>query len=87
MINQGLNPPPVWLTAALVRGNTALRAWIDDDIRCVCIAIDGTPCPVLLGVTASGAENLHRAITAALADLASRKYEEDGEKVEASTYD
>lgn len=87
MINQGLNPPPVWLTAALVRGNTALRVWIDDDIRCVCIAIDGTPCPVLLGVTASGAENLHRAITTALADLASRQYEEDGEKVEASTDD
>ncbi|MGH3547137.1 MAG: hypothetical protein ACRDQU_03240 [Pseudonocardiaceae bacterium] len=87
MINQGLNPPPVWLTAAMVRGNTALRVWIDDDIRCVCVAIDGTPCPVLLGVTASGAENLHRAITAGLADLASRQYEKGGEKTAASTDD
>jgi hypothetical protein len=87
VINQGLNPPPVWLTAAVVRGNTALRVWIDDDIRCVCIAIDGTPCPVLLGVTAPGAENLHRAIAAGLADLASRQYHESGEKTSAGTND
>ena len=87
MINQGLNPPPVWLTAALVRGNTALRVWIDDDIRCVCVAVDGTPCPVLLGVTPSGAENLHGAITTGLADLASRQYEEGGEETAASTDD
>jgi hypothetical protein len=87
VINQGLNPPPVLLTAALVRGNTALRVWIDDDIRCVCVAIDGTPCPVLLGVTASGADNLHRAITAGIADLASHQHKGSGEKTAAGTDD
>ena len=73
MIKQGSDWLSMRLTAAVVRGNTELRVWIDDDTRCVCIEIDGTPCPVLLGVTPSGAENLHAAITTGLANLASFK--------------
>jgi hypothetical protein len=80
VINQRSNPSPTRLTAAVVRGNTALRVWIDDDIRCACIEIDGTPSPVLLGVTLSGAENLHTAITTGLVDLASRHHEGSGER-------
>jgi hypothetical protein len=79
VINQGPNLWPARLTAAVVRGNTALRIWIDDDIRCVCIEMDGTPSPVLLGVTPSGAVNLHRAITIGLADLASGQQRNTGD--------
>jgi hypothetical protein len=79
VINQGSHPWPVRLTAAVVRGNTALQVWIDDDIQCVCIEIDGTPSPVLLGVTPSGAENLRTAITTGLADLASREQRKTGD--------
>ena len=85
MISQGPSLWPVGLTAAVVRGNTALRIWIDDDIRCVCIEIDGRPCPVLLGVTASGAENLHTAISTGLTELASRQQESTGEQTSAGT--
>ncbi len=87
MIKLGSNRLPVGLTAAVVRGNTELRVWIDDDIRCVCIEVHGTPCPVLLGVTASGAENLHTAITTGLAELATRQQEGTGEQTSAGTDD
>ncbi len=73
MIKQEPNRWSVVLTAAIVRGNTDLQVWIDGDIRWVCIKINGTPCPVLLGVTTSGAENLHTAITTGLRNLASRQ--------------
>ena len=53
---------PGQLTAAVVRGNTELRVRLDEDVPCVCVEIDGTPCHVLLGVTAAGAENLRRVI-------------------------
>jgi hypothetical protein len=87
VINQGPNLWPVRLTAAVVRGNTALRIWIDDDIRCVCIEMDGTPSPVLLGVTPSGAVNLHRAITIGLTDLASGQQRNTGDINSAGTDD
>jgi hypothetical protein len=64
---------PGKLTAAVVRGNTALRVRLDEDVPCVCVEIDGTPCHVLLGVTATGAENLRRVIANGLAELAARQ--------------
>ena len=64
---------PGKLTAAVVRGNTALRVRLDEDVPCVCVEIDGTPCHVLLGVTAAGAENLRRVIATGLAELAVRR--------------
>jgi hypothetical protein len=85
VIKQGPNRLSMRLTAAVVRGNTELRVWIDDDTRCVCIEIDGTPCPVLLGVTPSGAENLHTAIATGLADLASREQRDTGDQNSAGT--
>ena len=39
----------------------------------MCVEIDGTPCHVLLGVTAAGAENLHTAIATGLAELTARR--------------
>ena len=85
MIRQRPTRLPARLTAAVVRGNTDLRVWIDDDTRCVCIEIDGRPCPVLLGVTASGAENLHTAITTGLAELASRQQGSSREQTSGGT--
>jgi hypothetical protein len=64
---------PGQLTAAVVRGNTELRVRLDEDVPCVCVEIDGTPCHVLLGVTAAGAENLRRVIATGLAELAVRR--------------
>ncbi len=64
---------PGQLTAAVVRGNTELRVRLDEDVPCVCVEIDGTPCRVLLGVTAAGAENLHTAIATGLAELTARR--------------
>jgi hypothetical protein len=79
VIKQGPNRLPVRLTAAVVRGNTELQVWIDDDTPCVCIEINGIPYPVLLGITPSGAENLHTAITTGLADLTSRVQRKTGD--------
>lgn len=87
MINKESNLWPVRLTAAVVRGSTGLRVWIDDDIQCVCIEIDGTPSPVLLGVTPSGAENLRTAITTGLADLASREQRKTADLDSVNTND
>lgn len=64
---------PVRLTAAMVRGTTNLRVRIDEEISCVCVDLDGAPYPIVLGVTPTGAENLHAAIAAGLADLAIRQ--------------
>jgi hypothetical protein len=87
VINKESNLWPVRLTAAVVRGSTGLRVWIDDDIQCVCIEIDGTPSPVLLGVTPSGAENLRTAITTGLADLASREQRKTADLDSVNTND
>lgn len=65
------NPSP-WLgqlTAVMIRSHTELRVRVDEEMSCVCVEMDGTPCPVLLGVTPSGAENLRTAIDDGLADL------------------
>jgi hypothetical protein len=58
------------LTAVMIRGNTELRVRVDEEMSCVLVEMDGTPHPVLLGVTVTGAENLHTVIAAGLADLA-----------------
>jgi hypothetical protein len=87
VIKQRSDRLPVRLTAAVVRGSTELRTWIDEDTSCVCIEIDGTPCPVLLGVTVTGAENLRTAITTGHADLASRRQKSTGDQTPAGTDD
>jgi hypothetical protein len=85
VINQGSNCWPVRLTAAVVRGNTKLRVRIDHETQCVCIEMDGTPCPILLGVTPSGAEALSKAISTGLAELAS--HQPSAEQATADTHD
>ncbi|MGH3833857.1 MAG: hypothetical protein ACRDRS_26035 [Pseudonocardiaceae bacterium] len=68
--------PHLWLgplTAVMIRGYTELRMRVDEDMSCVVVTMDGTPFPVLLGVTTAGAENLRTAIATGLVDLASRR--------------
>ncbi|MGH3718155.1 MAG: hypothetical protein ACRDRI_04795 [Pseudonocardiaceae bacterium] len=60
---------------------------VDEDMACVVVTMDGTPCPVLLGVTTVGAENLCAAIATGLADLASRRQSHTGEKTAVGTDD
>jgi len=85
VINQGSSPWPVRLTAAVVRGNTKLRVWIDYETQCVCVEMDGTPCPILLGITPSGAESLHKVISSGLVDLASRQQAKTADQISAGT--
>jgi hypothetical protein len=85
VINHGSNCWPVRLTAAVVRGNTKLRVRIDHETQCVCIEMDGTSCPILLGVTPSGAEALSKAISTGLAELASQQ--PSAEQTTADTHD
>jgi hypothetical protein len=85
VINQGSSYWPVRLTAAVIRGNTKLRVRIDRETQCVCIEMDGTPCPILLGVTPSGAETLRKAISTGLAELASQQ--PSAEQTTADTHD
>ena len=80
MIKQEPSRLPARLTAAVVQENTEPQVPIDDDTRCVCIEIDDTPCPVLLGMTAFGAENVHTPITTGLIDLVSRQQESTGDR-------
>lgn len=80
--------PHLWpgrLTAVMIRGATELRLRVDEKMSCVCIEIDGTPYPVLLGVTATGAENLRTTITTGLADLAARRQASAGDKTATRT--
>jgi len=53
---------------------------VDEKMSCVLVEMDGTPCPVLLGVTVTGAENLHIAITTGLVDLAVRQQKTSGDQ-------
>ncbi len=76
---------PGQFTAAVVRGNTELRVRVDEDVPCVCIEIDGTPCHVLLGVTATGANNLHTVIATGLTELAARQQKSGGDATQAGT--
>jgi hypothetical protein len=85
VIKQRPDRLPMRLTAAVVRGTTDLRVWVGDDTSCVCIEIGDTPCPVLLGVTVTGAENLHTAIASGLANLASRRQKSTGDQTPLST--
>ncbi|MGH3772282.1 MAG: hypothetical protein ACRDRW_12950 [Pseudonocardiaceae bacterium] len=75
------------LTAVMIRDHTELRVRVDEDMACVVVTMDGTPCPVLLGVTTTGAENLCAAITTGLTDLASRRQSHAGEKTVVGTDD
>lgn len=61
------------LTAVMIRGYTELCVRVDEDMSCVVVEMDGTPCRVLLGVTTAGAENLCTAIATGLAVLESRR--------------
>lgn len=73
--------PHLWLgrlTAVMIRGHTELRVRVDEEMSRVLVEMDGTPCPVLLGVTATGAENLRTAIATGLVDLASRRHKNTG---------
>lgn len=81
----GIQLLAVRLTAAVVRGNTKLRVRIDHETQCVCIEMDGKPCPILLGVTPSGAEALSKAISTGLAELASQQ--PSAEQTTADTHD
>ncbi|MGH3719172.1 MAG: hypothetical protein ACRDRI_10110 [Pseudonocardiaceae bacterium] len=80
--------PHQWLgplTAVMIRGHTELRVRVDEDMACVVVTMDGTPCTVLLGVTTAGAENLYAAIATGLADLTSRRQSHTGDKTVAGT--
>lgn len=68
--------PSLWLgrlSAVMVRGHTELRVRVDEEMSCVLVEMGGSPCPVLLGVTVTGAENLRAAIDTGLVDLESRR--------------
>ncbi|MGH3772275.1 MAG: hypothetical protein ACRDRW_12915 [Pseudonocardiaceae bacterium] len=58
---------------------------VDEDMACVVVTMDGTPCQVLLGVTTTGAENLCTAIATGLADLTSRQQSHAGDKTTVGT--
>jgi hypothetical protein len=73
------------LTAVMIRGHTELRVRVDEGMSCVLVELDGTPCPVLLGVTATGAENLRTAIATGLADLAALRQTSPGGTTQAGT--
>lgn len=75
------------LTAVVIRGHTDLRVRINEETMCVCVEMDGTPCPVLLGVTPSGAENLRTAIDKGLADLAARRQANSDDSTTADSDD
>lgn len=80
--------PHLWLgpwTAVMIRGCTELRVRVDEEMSCVVVTMEGTPCPVLLGVTTAGAENLRAAIATGLADLASRRPSRAGDKTAVGT--
>lgn len=80
--------PGLWLgqlTVVMVRGHTELRVRVDEEMSCVLVEMDGTPCPVLLGVTVTGAENLRAAIDTGLVDLQSRRQASAGDKTSAGT--
>jgi hypothetical protein len=75
--------PHLWLgrlTAAMIRGQTELHVRVDEEMSCVLVEMDGTPYQVLLGVTMTGAENLHTAITTGLNDLAVRQQKTTGDQ-------
>ncbi|MGH3909159.1 MAG: hypothetical protein ACRDTE_34030 [Pseudonocardiaceae bacterium] len=80
--------PHLWmgrLTTVMIRGHTELRVRAHEEMSCVCIEMDCTPCAVLLGVTPTGAENLRTAIDTGLADLASRRQTRTVEASRAGT--
>lgn len=82
--------PHLWmgrLTAVMIRGHTELRVRVDEEMRCVLIEMDGTPCPVLLGVTPTGAENLRTALETGLEDLATRRQTPTADTTRAGTDD
>lgn len=75
--------PHLWLgqlTAVMVRGHTELSVRVGEKMSCVLVEMDGTPCPALLGVTATGAENLRTKIATGLADLASQRRKSTGDQ-------
>lgn len=74
-----------WLTTVMIRGHNKLRMHVDEEMSCVLVEMDGTPRPVLLGVTVTGAENLHTAIATGLADLAVRQHKTTGDQTQLST--
>ncbi|MGH3964657.1 MAG: hypothetical protein ACRDRY_15595 [Pseudonocardiaceae bacterium] len=79
--------PHLWLgrlTAVMIRGHKELRVRVDEEMSCVLVEMDGTPCPVLLGVTATGAENLRTAIATGLTELASRQQKTTGDQTSSS---
>jgi cyanophycinase-like exopeptidase len=45
------------LTAVMVRGYTELRMRVDEDMSCVVVEMDGTPCPVAGDKTAAGTDD------------------------------
>lgn len=73
------------LTAVMIRGYTELCGRVDEDMSCVVVERDGTPCPVPWGVTMAGVENLCPAIAAGLADLASRRQKSTGDQTLSGT--
>jgi hypothetical protein len=80
--------PHLWLgrlTVVMIRSQTELRVRVGEEMSCVLVEIDGTPCPVLLGVTVTGANNLHKAIATGLADLAVRQQKTTGDQTPLST--
>ncbi|MGH3831478.1 MAG: hypothetical protein ACRDRS_13710 [Pseudonocardiaceae bacterium] len=80
--------PHLWLrplTAVMIRSYTELCVRVDEEMSCVVVTMEGTPSPVLLGVTIAGAENLCTAIATGLVDLASRRQSRTGDKTAVVT--
>ena len=73
------------LTAAMIRGNTELRLRVDAKKSCVLVEMNGTPHPALMGVTVTGAENLHTSIATGLADLITCQQKNTGDQTQLST--
>jgi hypothetical protein len=73
------------LTAVMIRGNTELRVGVDEKMSCVLVEMDGTPHPVLLSMTVTGAENLQTAIATVLADLAVHQQKSTGGKTQVNS--
>jgi hypothetical protein len=52
----------VAVQVAYVRGDTPLRAWVDDETGTVCLSVGPPPGQVVLGLTANGADRLLDAV-------------------------
>jgi hypothetical protein len=65
------------VAVAYVRGDTPMRAWVDDETGTVCLSVGPPPGQVVLGLTANGADRLLDAVRRELKILEPTGYECD----------